>query len=286
MARPQARLTAPPNGACTTSCMPPVSSKNRSKTTRRQVGSSPIAAFCGRRVGHGLTGRLFRATGLGDDPPLGARPDRSAAARDLRETARLPHDSSSVRPGASPSQNGMVAGRPVRRRRAPRRRERAGFATTYCPAETRRPACFRRRNPRPACRRPFRPVRRPRGTSRFGNRAGVGDRGQARPFAGLEPACRRGRDADRRGLRPVSRAIPSDRYSIVRSNSVRARLRIRIGPANEREEFVDVPILGGHLGHDLLGEDVERRLQESRRCPAGRRGPPARGPAIPPARRA
>ena len=45
MASPQARLVAAPNGACTTSCMPPVSSKKRSKTTRCAVGRSPMAAF-------------------------------------------------------------------------------------------------------------------------------------------------------------------------------------------------------------------------------------------------
>ena len=37
---------APPNGACTTSCMPPDSSKKRSKTTSCIVGTTPSASRC------------------------------------------------------------------------------------------------------------------------------------------------------------------------------------------------------------------------------------------------
>ena len=40
-AMPQARLIAAPKGACITSCMPPLSSKNRSATMRVLVGTSP-----------------------------------------------------------------------------------------------------------------------------------------------------------------------------------------------------------------------------------------------------
>jgi len=43
-ARPQARLMRPPKGACTTSCMPPASSKKRSATTQPVVGTVPSAA--------------------------------------------------------------------------------------------------------------------------------------------------------------------------------------------------------------------------------------------------
>ena len=42
-ARPQARLIREPKGACTTSCMPPLSSKKRSRITRRCVGTAPRA---------------------------------------------------------------------------------------------------------------------------------------------------------------------------------------------------------------------------------------------------
>ena len=42
-ASPQARLMRDPKGACTTSCMPPLSSKKRSSTTRRCVGTVPKA---------------------------------------------------------------------------------------------------------------------------------------------------------------------------------------------------------------------------------------------------
>ena len=44
MARPQARLMRPPNGACTTNCMPPASSKKRSAITVCWEGTSPKAA--------------------------------------------------------------------------------------------------------------------------------------------------------------------------------------------------------------------------------------------------
>ena len=40
-AMPQARLIAAPKGACITSCMPPLSSKNLSATTCFLVGTRP-----------------------------------------------------------------------------------------------------------------------------------------------------------------------------------------------------------------------------------------------------
>ena len=43
-ASPSERLTRPPNGECTTSCMPPVSSKKRSNTMRSWVGIAPSTA--------------------------------------------------------------------------------------------------------------------------------------------------------------------------------------------------------------------------------------------------
>ena len=43
-ASPHARLMRAPNGACTTSCMPPPSSKKRSATTVRSAGTAPRAA--------------------------------------------------------------------------------------------------------------------------------------------------------------------------------------------------------------------------------------------------
>ena len=43
-ASPQARLTAAPSGACSTSCMPPPSSKKRSATSVRPDGTAPRAA--------------------------------------------------------------------------------------------------------------------------------------------------------------------------------------------------------------------------------------------------
>ena len=43
-ARPQARLMRAPSGACSTSCMPPPSSKKRSATSVRPDGTAPSAA--------------------------------------------------------------------------------------------------------------------------------------------------------------------------------------------------------------------------------------------------
>ena len=43
-ASPQARLIRPPSGACSTSCIPPPSSKNRSAISRSLRGSAPSAA--------------------------------------------------------------------------------------------------------------------------------------------------------------------------------------------------------------------------------------------------
>ena len=48
-ASPNARFTRDPNGACPTSCMPPASSKNRSRMMAFMVGSVPSAASPARR---------------------------------------------------------------------------------------------------------------------------------------------------------------------------------------------------------------------------------------------
>ena len=43
-ANPSPRLMRAPNGECSTSCMPPVSSKKRSRTSTSWVGMAPRAA--------------------------------------------------------------------------------------------------------------------------------------------------------------------------------------------------------------------------------------------------
>ena len=53
--------------------------------------------------------------------------------------------------------------------------------------------------------------------------------------------------------------MPSDSMSITASKSARVKIRIAIGAANEREQIVFPPVLGGGHGDDLLGQHVERR---------------------------
>ena len=52
------------------------------------------------------------------------------------------------------------------------------------------------------------------------------------------------------------------------------KIPIRIGPAHEREQLVHVPILRGDLGHDLLRQNVQRRLGNSHAVEQ----PPTHGP--------
>ena len=111
-ARPHARLMRAPNGACSTSCMPPPSSKNRSATTvlmRRQRAER-------RRARAHVEHSLLRAAPV--EPALAAsatRCRRHRRRRRSRISARSSDtalDSSNVRPGASPRQNGIVGAAP------------------------------------------------------------------------------------------------------------------------------------------------------------------------------
>ena len=49
---------------------------------------------------------------------------------------------------------------------------------------------------------------------------------------------------------------------------------IRVGPPNQIEELVFLPLLGGRRGHDLLGQDVERLLRDDQPVQL----PPPNGP--------
>ena len=63
-ASPQARLMRLPNGEWMTSCMPPASSKKRSKTIVCCVGSAPSAARAGGQVVDELHGGRRRDAGV------------------------------------------------------------------------------------------------------------------------------------------------------------------------------------------------------------------------------
>ncbi len=115
-ARPNARLTRPPKGACTTSCMPPASSKNRSNTMWSRVGrtpSSPRAAvrYCAScsAASVPMPHACSRWRVAASVPGAGSAVTMPATARRSSDTSS---ESSSVRLGASPTQNGMVGWAP------------------------------------------------------------------------------------------------------------------------------------------------------------------------------
>ncbi len=143
-ANPQARLMAPPNGACRTSCMPPLSSKKRSATMVSHVGTVPSTASVARTYSticsapprstphSAATQAATGANGDGATPAINSRlspplatacaappPTSSGAARVATSCTRAAtsarsrdttRDSSNVRAGDSPSQNGIVGG--------------------------------------------------------------------------------------------------------------------------------------------------------------------------------
>src|SRR5262249_16071619 len=114
-AKPQARLIRLPKGACKTSCIPPDSSNKRSSTNVCCEGIAPnegyvstkyvaicSAAFCGNWNSLAIHSPISVAK-FSDST---ADKRFSICVRKL-ETAR---ESSLVRAGASPSQNGMPGG--------------------------------------------------------------------------------------------------------------------------------------------------------------------------------
>ena len=114
-ARPQARLMRLPNGECTTSCMPPASSKKRSSTIVSCVGRQPSAALAARRYSTSCSAAasampISSISQRNVRFPSTSPCSRSATSARKRETAA---DSSSLRPGASPSQNGNAWRRAV-----------------------------------------------------------------------------------------------------------------------------------------------------------------------------
>ena len=265
-----------PNGAWTTSCMPPLSSKKRSRTTRRCVGSAPSAARAGREVLDDLLGRR-----RGDADAARDRVDASPACRRRAPAAcRRPSsrrrdtacESSSVRAGASPSQNGIVGGWPC------------ASSTRTMPGSTRRI----RHEALPSWK--MSPAMLSMAKSSLtvptsvalglehdlvvgvvGDRAAGGERGQARAAAAAQHAVDRvamqyARARPRRVLKP-RRAMRT-----TSSNSSRARSRYGYAPAHELEQRVFVPFLRGDRGDDLLRQDVERlRRDRSARSSSPRR---------------
>ena len=102
-----------PNGAWMTSCMPSDWSKKRSITMQRCVGSAPSTARpaprCSTIWRAASASRPASATSSCRAASAPSRAMRRPTCSRSRDTAC---DSSSLRPGASPSQNGMFGGAP------------------------------------------------------------------------------------------------------------------------------------------------------------------------------
>ena len=109
-ARPQALLIRDPKGAWTTSCMPPLSSKKRSRMTRDWVGTAPRACRPARTYS-----AIWTAPPSGSAGPHSVRRQSAGSGTALHSSRRPASsaDSSRVRPGASPSQKGSVGGWPL-----------------------------------------------------------------------------------------------------------------------------------------------------------------------------
>ena len=103
---PHARVIPAPKGACTTICIPPDSSKNRSTTTRRFVGTAPStrspSAMYSTACSAASCGAPHSSTSHATPSPVSCRAASSSRSADTSS------ESSPVRPGASPSQNGSV----------------------------------------------------------------------------------------------------------------------------------------------------------------------------------
>ena len=161
-ARPHARLTRLPNGACSTSCMPPDSSKKRSSDDRVLRRHDAEARFAFAEIRRDLLGRGARQLVVlasshsiaGSSSSVLARRLRARAAAHRRRAQprnRRAHFVAARGRFAQPERHrGRLA---LRVGDAHRRRcRRAGCATTCCRAGTRRPAATRWRSPRSACR--------------------------------------------------------------------------------------------------------------------------------------
>src|SRR5262249_53514413 len=114
-AKPHARLTRLPKGACKTSCIPPDSSKKRSITSvccegiapNERYTSAKYAATCSAAVCGNWNSFPSHSSILVGKPSASPTDRRFSISIRKLETAR---ESSLVRVGASPSQNGIPGG--------------------------------------------------------------------------------------------------------------------------------------------------------------------------------
>ena len=123
-ASPQALLMRPPNGAWMINCIPPPSSKKRSAMIVVCVGTSPSTARPFKRCTESVAPRrqdrariLLAASSPFPPPPASCAslpPESTPGSRSLISLRNSPSccESSAVRAGASPRQNGMPGGAP------------------------------------------------------------------------------------------------------------------------------------------------------------------------------
>ena len=226
----------PPNGACSTSCMPPASSKKRSATTRRSVGTRAERGDASRDV----RDELRRAAGV--DAALARRasaPRAGIAGRAATSSRRSRH-------------RGRQLARARRRLAEPERdrRRRAVRVLDAHPARLDAPDAPRvvAEQEDVAAHALDREVlvdradaARPCGSSTDVVVGGVGDRAAAGDGGEPRAAARRarGRARDRGGGAPSAARAASRRPRRAsrarRRSRARVRSRIRIGAAHERE---------------------------------------------------
>ena len=102
--------TRPPNGERMQTRQSPISSRKRSTTIVRSVGTAPVASACSRmNVSRFLRGAVVEQELLAQ--PRRA-PSSSESADSSREAAPIFWPSSNGRPTPSPFQNGTAPGRP------------------------------------------------------------------------------------------------------------------------------------------------------------------------------
>ena len=113
-ASPHALLMRAPKGECSTSCMPPPSSKKRSATTVLVDGNAPRAAAPARTYSTACSApRRSRPHSLmKKDKGIGDPSRFLDSSRIFSRTSATALESSAVRPGASPRQNGIVGAAP------------------------------------------------------------------------------------------------------------------------------------------------------------------------------
>ena len=154
-ARPHARLIRLPNGACTISCMPPDSSKNRSRATDANGWQAAQRGLCRRKVIDDLLSRCQRdADFIGSQAIAASRPPMSSRSAIVSRNLDNDCENSSVRAGASPSQNGIVGGCPFASSTRTVPRSTRMIRYDVLPSWNTSPARTPPQNLRSRCRRP------------------------------------------------------------------------------------------------------------------------------------